>query len=266
MSAGQPISAANAIAIGLQHHQAGRLPEAVSVYRQVLEVDPGNFDALHLLGVAAHQGGDHAQAVELIEKALDLNPSSTAALNNLGEARRALDDADGARACFQEALRLQPDYFDAINNLGNLAQEQGRLDEALRSFERATRLKPAHAGAHHNLGLTRQRLGALPAAMRSFRDAWVRSPMLFAAAEQMVATAAALARTADRRVTMPQIANASQPSLVSIIVCSIDDRKHARTVDLYRRLYAGLPYEITVIRDARSLAEAYNRGIARSSG
>jgi predicted O-linked N-acetylglucosamine transferase (SPINDLY family)/GT2 family glycosyltransferase len=90
--------------------------------------------------------------------------------------------------------------------------------------------------------------------------------MLFAAAEQMVATAATLARTADRRVTMPQIANTSQPSLVSIIVCSIDDRKHARTVDLYRRLYAGLPYEITVIRDAQSLAEAYNRGIARSSG
>jgi protein O-GlcNAc transferase len=257
---------AQAIQIGLAHHQAGRIAEAASAYRQVLTAEPDNFDALHLLGVAAHQSGDHAEAVELIEKALDLDPSSTAALNNLGEARRALDDADGARACFQEALRLQPDYFDAINNLGNLAQAQGRLDEALRSFERAARLSPGHAGVHHNLGLTRHRLGALPAAMQSFRDAWIRNPMLFAAAEQMVATAAALARTADRRLTMPQIANASQPSLVSIIVCSIDDQKHARTVELYRRLYAGLPHEITVIRDARSLAEAYNRGIARSSG
>ena len=257
---------AQAIQIGLAHHQAGRIAEAASAYRQVLSVEPDNFDALHLLGVAAHQSGDHAEAVELIEKALDLNPSSTAALNNLGEARRALDDADGARACFQEALRLQPDYFDAINNLGNLAQAQGRLEEALRSFERAARISPEHAGVHHNLGLTRHRLGALPAAMQSFRDAWIRNPVLFAAAEQMVATAAALARSADRRLTMPQIAYASQPSLVSIIVCSIDDQKHARTIELYRRLYAGLPHEITVIRDAKSLAEAYNRGIARSSG
>ena len=257
---------AQAIQIGLAHHQAGRIAEAAGAYRQVLTIEPDNFDALHLLGVAAHQSGDHAEAVELIEKALDLNPSSTAALNNLGEARRALDDADGARACFQEALRLQPDYFDAINNLGNLAQAQGRLDEALRSFERATQLRPDHAGAHHNLGLIKQRLGALPPAMQSFRDAWIRNPMLFAAAERLVATAAALARAADRRLTMPQIANASQPSLVSIIVCSIDDQKHARTVELYRRLYAGLPHEITVIRDARSLAEAYNRGIASSSG
>ncbi|HEY2969867.1 MAG TPA: tetratricopeptide repeat protein [Casimicrobiaceae bacterium] len=257
---------AQAIQIGLEHHHAGRIAEAATAYRQVLSVEPDNFDALHLLGVAAHQSGDHAEAVELIEKALYLNPSSTAALNNLGEARRALGDADGARACFQEALRIQPDYFDAINNLGNLAQKQGRLDEALRSFEHAARLSPGHAGVHHNLGLTRHRLGALPEAMQSFRDAWIRDPMLFAAAEQMVATAAALARTADRPLTMPQIANASQPSLVSIVLCSIDDQKHARIVELYRRLYAGLPHEITVIRDAKSLAEAYNRGIARSSG
>jgi protein O-GlcNAc transferase len=189
---------AQSIQIGLAHHQAGRIAEAASAYRQVLRIEPDNFDALHLLGVAAHQSGDHAEAVELIEKALDLDPSSTAALNNLGEARRAL--------------------------------------------------------------------GALPEAMQSFRDAWTRDPMLFAAAEQMVAAAAELARTADRRLTMPQIPNASQPSVVSIIVCSIDDRKHAHTVDLYRRLYAGLPHEITVIRDAKSLAEAYNRGVARSSG
>ena len=104
------------------------------------------------------------------------------------------------------------------------------------------------------------------AAMRALRDAWVRNPMLFTAAEQLVATAAALARAADQHPAIPQIAKTSQRSLVSVIICSIDDEKHARTVDLYRRLYAGLPHEITVIRDARSLAEAYNRGLARSSG
>jgi len=103
-------------------------------------------------------------------------------------------------------------------------------------------------------------------AMRALHDAWVRNPMLFTAAEQFVAIAASLARTADHHPAIPQIAKASEPALVSIIICSIDDEKRARTVDLYGRLYAGLPHEIIVIRDARSLAEAYNRGLARSSG
>ncbi len=52
----------------------------------------------------------------------------------------------------------------------------------------------------------------------------------------------------------------------TVIVCSIDDAKQARVVELYERLYEAWPHEIIVIRDARSLAEAYNRAIARSTG
>src|SRR5258706_4919355 len=99
------ITTAQAIQISLSHHQAGRIAEAAVVYRQVLSVEPDNFDALHLLGVAAHQSGDHSEAVEWIEKALESNPSSAAAFNNMGEARRALGDADGALACYHESLR-----------------------------------------------------------------------------------------------------------------------------------------------------------------
>jgi tetratricopeptide (TPR) repeat protein len=266
MATQQATTSAPAIQIGLAHHQAGRIAEAADVYRQILSVEPTNFDALHLLGVAAHQSGDHVKAVELIAKALEHNPSSAAALNNMGEARRALGDLDGARTCYQQALGFDPGFFDAVNNLGNLAEAQGRPNEALRSFEQATQLRPDHAVAHYNLGLTRKRLGVLPSALTSFRDAWALNPMLFDAAEQFVATAAALARTANADPATPRTAPPSRAPLVTIVVCSIDDAKHARAADLYRRLYTGLPHEIVVIRDARSLAEAYNRAIATSSG
>ena len=35
---------------------------------------------------------------------------------------------------------------------------------------------------------------------------------------------------------------------------------------MYERLFAGTPHELIAIRDARSLAEAYNRGVAASRG
>ncbi len=53
---------------------------------------------------------------------------------------------------------------------------------------------------------------------------------------------------------------------VSIVVCSIDARKFERVTANYRSLFAGRPVEIVGIHDARSLAEGYNRGIARSRG
>jgi glycosyltransferase involved in cell wall biosynthesis len=52
----------------------------------------------------------------------------------------------------------------------------------------------------------------------------------------------------------------------SVIICSIDAGKYAHIVQSYERLLASRAFEIIGIHDARSLAEAYNRGIARARG
>ena len=59
-----------ALAIAIQHHQAGRLQAAEQIYRQILAVEPNHADAIHLLGVIAHQVGKHEIAVEYIERAI----------------------------------------------------------------------------------------------------------------------------------------------------------------------------------------------------
>ena len=51
----QSVTIPQSIRIGLEHHQAGQLREAEQIYRQVLDIDPNNPEALHLLGVIAHQ-------------------------------------------------------------------------------------------------------------------------------------------------------------------------------------------------------------------
>jgi GT2 family glycosyltransferase len=57
----------------------------------------------------------------------------------------------------------------------------------------------------------------------------------------------------------------AEPS-VSVVICSIDAAKFARVTANYRSLYGTRELEIVGIHDARSLAEGYNRGIARSRG
>jgi GT2 family glycosyltransferase len=53
---------------------------------------------------------------------------------------------------------------------------------------------------------------------------------------------------------------------ISVIICSIDAWKFAQTAECYAGLLAGIPHEIIGIRDAKSLAEGYNRGMAQSGG
>src|SRR4051812_34850404 len=60
----------------IAHHRAGRLAEAELIYRQILEQDADQPDALHLLGLIAHQVGRSDVAEPLIRRAIELAPAS----------------------------------------------------------------------------------------------------------------------------------------------------------------------------------------------
>ena len=52
-----------AIQVALEHHQAGRLPQAEAIYRQILQTAPNHPDALHYLGAIAYHQGKNGVAV-----------------------------------------------------------------------------------------------------------------------------------------------------------------------------------------------------------
>jgi GT2 family glycosyltransferase len=54
--------------------------------------------------------------------------------------------------------------------------------------------------------------------------------------------------------------------MLSIIICSTDATKAAEVSAHYRGMVGAEPSELILIPDARSLAEGYNRGVARSRG
>jgi GT2 family glycosyltransferase len=88
---------------------------------------------------------------------------------------------------------------------------------------------------------------------------------LFAAARQCVATIADSVRAGERiNAPLPALGSAAPDLAVSIVICSIDDARHERAVALYRRLFAAVRHEIVSIRNARSLAEAWNWALRHS--
>jgi predicted O-linked N-acetylglucosamine transferase (SPINDLY family) len=141
---------ANPVTVALQFHRAGDLDHAEALYRRLLQADPTNPEAWHLLGVLATQRGHPRQALEYIGKALRLRPDAAFYLN-LGVAYQALGQRSDALASFQEAVRLQPDFPEAQNNLGNVLHENGRTDEAVAHWQRALALRPDYPEPHLNL-------------------------------------------------------------------------------------------------------------------
>ena len=166
----------DALNLALQHHQAGRLPEAEALYRKILQIQPDHPDALHLLGVIAHQVGKHDMAVDYIGQAIGFNPKIAEFHNNIGEAFRALGKLEEAITHYRQALELKPTHAEGHNNLGNALREQGKLEEAAAHFRQALALKPAYAEAHSNLGVVLQEWGKLEEAIAQYRQALELKP------------------------------------------------------------------------------------------
>jgi tetratricopeptide (TPR) repeat protein len=160
-----------ALRIAIEHHEGGRLHAAEPIYRQILQVDPNQPDAWHLLGLIAHQVGRHEAAIEHIRRAIALKGSSADFHSNLGNAYHALRRGAEAIECYRWAIELKPDFAEAHGNLGLAYRDQGAPEEAVACCRRALALKPDFAEAHNSLGLALRDLGHLEESVICFRRA-----------------------------------------------------------------------------------------------
>lgn len=160
-----------------------KLASAVGLYQQrkfalakaacdaVLEIDPKQFDAIHLLAVIAAHGRDFQGAVDLFSKAIEINPLDAEPYANRGNALRSLKQLDAAVASYDQAIALKPDYAEAHSNRGNALSDLQQYEAALRSYDQALSLAPNQAGSYFNRGNVYGKLKDIEAAVASYTEA-----------------------------------------------------------------------------------------------
>jgi predicted O-linked N-acetylglucosamine transferase (SPINDLY family) len=169
---------AEALAVALAHHQAGRLAPAEEIYRRILAIEPQQADALHLLGLIEHQAGRSDTALDLVRRAIAAHPASATYHNSLGAIRKDQGDLAAAAASYRRAIELEPNYVDAHLNLGCVLQSQGMFDEAVACFRRVLRHEPNLAEVHCNLGSALKALGRIDEAVACYRRAVELQPQM----------------------------------------------------------------------------------------
>jgi predicted O-linked N-acetylglucosamine transferase (SPINDLY family) len=164
-------SSYTAIEAALKIHRNGNLRDAEAVYRRVLETEPNNPDALHLLGLIESQSGRRQNGLELIRRAIALNPSAADYHDNLGLICTEAKLTDEAIAAHHRAVTLNPRHRQAHYNLANLLFNKGQMNEAIALYRQAIANRPDHADAHQNLGTALNRVGQIDQAEASLRTA-----------------------------------------------------------------------------------------------
>lgn len=159
-----------------QRHAAGDLDAAELLYREVLQADADQPDALHFLGVIAHQRGDNERAADLIGRSIALKSDCFKSHNNLGLALKALGKPQKAMASFRAAIALAPDDARSRYNLGVALAEQERWADAAASLREAIAFERRFAEAHFYLALALRRQDRPDEAVESYRNAIAAKP------------------------------------------------------------------------------------------
>lgn len=157
-------------------HRTGQIDKAVAVYTEILESEPENSVALHMLGIANHQQGNNGPAKTLITKAIAIDPDFTQAHFNLGVVNQALGNLDEAKVNYQRTIDLDPNHGDAYINLGTICKSLGQLEQAIESFNVARDLKPESLEPYINMGGIFLELEQLDKAEENLRHALQLNP------------------------------------------------------------------------------------------
>src|SRR5688572_31490589 len=107
----------------------GRPDDAEAACRALLQSNPGQADALHLLGLVERSRGRHVEAIGLFNDAIRLQPNAYAHHAALGEALQARGELDQAAVAVFRALTLKPDSPQLCTQLATVLAHLGQTSD-----------------------------------------------------------------------------------------------------------------------------------------
>lgn len=109
------------------------------------------------------------EAILLYRRVLELDPAHAAAHINLGTLYYNRQDFTAAEMHYRKAIEVDSRYALGYFDLGNVLDETGRVDEAIQAYKAAIALASTYADAHYNLALAYEKLKQPRKALRHWR-------------------------------------------------------------------------------------------------
>jgi len=145
-------------ALGTVFLDQSRPDKAKKVFEKAADLIPPYFPACYNLARLKQRENDHKGAISIYRAMLEKQPGIGEAWNNLGVAYREIGDQDEAISCFRRAVAFAPDMAEAWNNLGVAQDEFNMIENASKSYRKAIEIRSDYASAHFNLGISLQKL------------------------------------------------------------------------------------------------------------
>src|SRR5438876_1434607 len=130
---------------------SGNYTQALSLFDDILEVEPSNVNALIGKAVAYRRSGKPQEAVNCLDLVLGVQPNNASALLNRGNILFSEGDLEGALEAFDHLTQLYPNDEEAWAAQGDVLVKMGRDDDALRAYAEALKRSPGDEGIQRHI-------------------------------------------------------------------------------------------------------------------
>jgi len=136
----------------LSLYKSGQYADLEPVCRLILEAQPGNANAMHLLGLALKAAGNGSEACQYFRKAADFFPDNSAFVDKAANELLNLGDFNQAIEYYQRLLVLQPGIMGAYGNIGHCYFALGNPKASIRAYKKALEIDPDNIHVLSNMG------------------------------------------------------------------------------------------------------------------
>jgi protein O-mannosyl-transferase len=172
------LAAAIAILLALTVARNRVWADTVTLWRDAAAKAPLTWAPRYALADALRARDGCAAAVPVYREALELKPGDGATLTNLGTCLAVMRNYAEAEAVLEQALTAQPNSANLLNNLGQLARMTGRPALARERFAAAIAIDPRHAPTRISLAALEEAEGNVAEALRLCSEAMLLAPQL----------------------------------------------------------------------------------------
>jgi tetratricopeptide (TPR) repeat protein len=124
----------------------------IELYKNVLELEPNNWNALNNIGVAYNDTYQYDKAIEVLNKAIEINNDFGLAYANRANSYNQQDEYEKSIYDANKSIDLNPKLEWPYAIKGNVLTKQGSFLEAQKTLSKAIKINPNSAVAHFNRG------------------------------------------------------------------------------------------------------------------
>ncbi len=156
--------------------QENQFEEADRITREIIRINPGNVEALRLMGRMAERQNRIGIAERQYRRALEIAPDYTGVIVDLAKLLRDDDRFEEAIACFRQAIEMEPENARFHDLLANALAPAALTYEAIEAHQKAIELDPKLAIAWLGLGHMLKTVGRQDEAIEAYHQCYELEP------------------------------------------------------------------------------------------